>query len=111
MLKLNLNSQRLPIGGHHFREKGYMMKGENLAEVVKKVEAFRLDNHHPIGNPEQDVLFYYAVHFPWIVIYDEEPDPEFDSDYKDWRDWLHKTWMLPPKKMVTVKEASLRWDV
>jgi hypothetical protein len=110
MFKINPNQKRLPLGGHHFYEKGFMIRGETHIEVADKLKDYRLNNNMPIGMPEQDVLFYYALNFPWMVIEDGKPDPVEPEDYKSWRDWIQKTWNRPPKKVITKKEAATRWE-
>lgn len=111
MLKLNKDQKRLPLGGHHFYENGLMIRGETLSEVDKKLGEFRLNNNRPMGRPDQDILTYYAVNFPWMVKEDtSEVDPE-PVEFIGWRDWVQKTWIRPPKKTLTTKEATYRWDV
>lgn len=111
MYKLNQDQKRLPFGGHHFYDKGFMIKGETVKEVVGKITDYRLNNNRPIGNPEQEVLEYYALNFPWMVKKDNEEVPKENESYALWRKWVQKTWTNPPKKLITTKEASFRWDV
>jgi hypothetical protein len=112
MLKLNPTSKKSPPGGHQYREYGITFKGEKFSEVVTKVRDFRLHNNHPVGDPEQEVLCYYADHWPWLVKEDRDAaEPESPPDqYFLWREWLHRTWRNPPNKIITVKEAKDRWD-
>lgn len=111
MLKLNTNAKRQPYGGHHYPEYGVTFKGETASEVIKQVAKFRLSNNIPAGDPEQDVLLYYAKNWPWLV----KGSPFFrdtmvDADYDDWRAWIYDQWKNPGST-ITTKEASQRWEI
>jgi hypothetical protein len=76
MLKLNKEQKREPLGGHQFHEHGYTFKGDSFSIVETKVRKFRVRNGLPMGNPEQDILNYYAMHWPYMVKEDREtPEP------------------------------------
>lgn len=110
-MQLRKFQQRRPLGGHHFPESGITVRGATFEEVVSKLKKLRLNNGHPAGDPEQEVLRYYAEHFPFMVMSGgSEPKPLTPSNYSKWRDWIRYMWFDPPKKIVTKKEASLRWD-
>lgn len=111
MLKINKDQMRLPFGGHHYLEDGLMLKGDTFDEVKIKLSDYRMNNNRPVGNPGQDILKYYAVNFPWMVREDEINVPEETKEFTDWRHWVQRTWVNPPKKLLTNKEASFRWDV
>ncbi len=113
MMRLKKAQKRLPIGGHHFREKGMLIKGDTPEEVVDLVANFRLINGKPIGDPMRELIDYYTARFPWMVEYDldfEEPDPE-DPDYIAWRDWIGSVWGRGGLRYVSRKEASMRWEI
>jgi hypothetical protein len=113
MLKLNPDQLRQPHGGHHYLiPNGPAVKGESFKEVVQKIKDYRINNGIPVGDPEQDVLWFYALHWPYMV----EPDvqrkaPEESEMFRSWAKWVRKAWKTPPKKTITTKEASIRWDV
>ncbi len=112
MLKINKDQKRLPVGGHHYPEYGKTFKGETVDELVKQVKAFRLANNIPAGNPEQEILMFYAKNWPFMVKEDREAkETVSDKDYTAWRQWIYDTWSHPPKKLITSKEAKERWDV
>lgn len=112
MLKLNPNMKREPFGGHHYPQYGMTFRGDTLGKVIIDLTAFRLNNNIPAGSPEQDVLNYYAEKFPYMVMADEDrSDSPQDRDYTLWRDWIYGAWRRPPKKFVSVKEASNRWEI
>ena len=112
MLKLKANSKRAPYGGHHYPEYGMTFKGESYSEVVEKVRDFRLNNSIPLGNPGQDVLCFYAAHWPWLVEEDRESVQEDPPDqFGEWRSWVQDTWKKPPLKLVTPTEARTRWKI
>lgn len=110
MIVLNKDQQRLPIGGHHFQEAGMTVTGENVKEVSDKVRDLRITNGRPVGDPEREIILYYAHNWPYMVIEDEfaEPKPEPSEDYVRYRHWVYATWKNPPKKLVTHKEATER---
>jgi hypothetical protein len=112
MLKLKANSKRSPYGGHHYPEYGMTFRGDSYSEVVEKVKDHRLRNNIAMGRPEQDVLNFYAAHWPWLVEEDREAvveDPP--TQFSKWREWVFETWKKPPLKLVTPTEAKLRWKI
>jgi len=111
MLKINEKQQRTIPGGHQFHEYGNTFRGDTFEEVVEKLKLFRLNNNLNMGDPEQDVLMHYVTHWPWMVRRAEgEEQAEEASDYREWRAWVQRTWKKPPVKMITMKEASDRWN-
>lgn len=113
MLKLKPDSKKSPVGGHHFIEKETTFKGDTFVELVKKLRDFRLHNNIPVGQPDQDILEFYAAYWPWLVKEDREtppPDP-MPSQYDRWMEWIDRTWSRPPGKFITSKEAKDRWAV
>jgi hypothetical protein len=111
MLKLKEDSKRVPFGGHHYPEYGMTFKGESFKEVAEKLTDFRLRNNIPKGDPEQEVLNFYADHWPWLVREDRDspaPDDKHDQYFR-WRDWIFRAWKKPPTKLITPKEAKDRW--
>jgi hypothetical protein len=111
MLRLRKDSKRAPFGGHHFTDHGVTFRGENLQEVVKKLSEFRLGNAIPIGSPEQEVLRFYGENWPYLVERTDGSEPERNGLYDQYREAVHEMWRRPPKKFLTTKEASLRWEV
>lgn len=113
MLKLKKKSGRIPYGGHHYPDYGITFKGDSFKEVETKLRDFRLHNNIPIGEPDQDILCFYAMHWPWLVAVDREREdtPKENAQFAAWRDWIHKTWKNPPKRLVTTKEAKDRWAI
>lgn len=113
MLKLNKDQLRQPVGGHHFIERGLMIRGDTPKQVIKKITEYRINNNFPVGNPEQDLLLYYAERWPYMVRhdFDAQEEAKVDDDYEGWRSWIYKIWNNPPASTVSSKEASDRWDV
>lgn len=113
MITLNTDQQRLPIGGHHFHEAGMVVRAEKFDDLVRKVRDLRITNGHPVGDPKTEIIRYYAEAFPYMVHYGKEgfSVPKFAENYVRYRLWVQTTWAIPPKKLVTTKEASYRWDV
>lgn len=108
---LNKHQQRRPFGGHHFPEQGMVVRAETWDELQTKVRKLRIINGHPEGNVESEILRYYAEHFPYMVTTGEEKGkPVKPSNYFKYRDWIRYLWFDPPKKLITLKEAGLRWD-
>ena len=112
MIRLNRKQQRLPIGGHHYPEPGLMIKEETFDDVVKRLRSFRLDNGVKLGNPEADVLRYYAEKFPYMVeeYWPQRTDDDVDRDYLRYAHWIRTAWQNPPKGIISSKEAEFRWD-
>lgn len=110
-IKLNPDQQRQPIGGHHFKENGHMLRGDTFDEVVSELATYRLNNSIPIGNPKQDVIAYYAEKFPYMVMLDEDPPEPIkrSEEYLAWRSWVWEMWKKPELRHVTTKEAAERW--
>ncbi len=112
MLKIRHQQKRLPLGGHHFNEGLVTLKGDTHIEVANKLRDFRVNNNKPMGDPEQDVLNYYAETSPWMVREDEEKEEvPLDPSYLEWRDWVYRVWDKPPKKYTTKRDATARWLV
>jgi hypothetical protein len=111
MIKLNKDQQRQPIGGHHFNDNGFMIRGESFDEVVAKIKEYRLNNALPVGKPDMEVLQYYSDKYPFMVHNDDgTPPPKGPSkSYADWREWVWGLWRKPELRHVTGKEAAERW--
>jgi hypothetical protein len=109
---LNPHQKREPIGGHHFQEKGILIKADSFLGVVDLLTNFRLINARPVGNPRQEVIDYYAAKFPWMVEYDlsGQEDEPLNEEYVAWREWISSIWGKSAVKFVSRKEASMRWE-
>lgn len=111
MYQLKQNSKKAPFGGHQYHEYGVTFSGASFDAVVEKLKAFRLNNSITYGDPEQEVLAYYADKWPWLVERVDEEGEREEEDYAAWRDWVHKTWRSAPTKLIVPKEAQDRWDI
>lgn len=113
MIVLRKDQQRRPFGGHHYPEMGMVVRAEKFEDLVEKVGELRIRNNHPIGRPEEEILRYYAEHYPFMVSYAGQDQKllEEPMKYKRWRQWVQTIWRHPPKRLVTPKEASFRWEV
>lgn len=112
MLKLNRQQQRLPIGGHHLFTSGRMFKATSFDGLVTAIRDYRIDNNHPIGDPEQEILAFYNRNFPYMVEHDPEAEERhLNEDYVSMREWVFKTWRNAPKRLLGTKEVDLRWAV
>lgn len=112
MLKLNPNQKRQPIGGHQFVEKGVTFTGDTFKEVVEKIYNFRTTNCLVLGDPEQDILVYYARNWPFMVMDDSVAIKTISPDRLFlWRQWIVEAWSKPPHKLVSGKEAAARWEI
>lgn len=110
--KLREQQQLRPLGGHHFIENKIKMDGDTLKEVVRKVTDYRVNNNQPIGDPEQQILQYYARRWPFMV----DPDDSIPEDHSNyltdkWVSWIRSQWKAPQGKIVTTQEAQQRWEV
>lgn len=110
-LRLNKDQQRQPIGGHHFSENGQTFKDDTFGGVVKKLTGYRLTNGMPMGEPEQDVLLFYAQKWPFMVQEDYADPPPMNSDTITWwMAWIRKQWGKSRGRTITSKEAAIRWE-
>jgi hypothetical protein len=110
MLSYNKKAKKRPVGGEQYPEYGMMFRADTFPELVDKLRSFRLNNNIPTGNPEHDILFYYATVFPWMVVDDMEAyrEEKHSEEYLQWRQWVYDTWKTPPKQFVSSKEAEFR---
>lgn len=97
-----------PPGGHHFVTMGVTIRDENFNNLIDKVIEFKVTNNLPYGNPEQEVLHFYAEHWPYLVERTKDTFQPEDSNYSKWRDWIRSTWAKPPVKSVAKIEAETR---
>lgn len=113
MKVINKYQQRKPIGGHHYPEMGLTLRGETMDEVAKKLKDLRITNGRPVGNPEKDILDFYAEHFPYMLVEDEtvQLPKEMTEDYIRYRHWIFASWRNPPKRLVTHREAKERQKI
>lgn len=113
-LRLNNNQKRLPFGGHHFFENSmnHLLKGETFDDVVRQLTDLRINNNVPMGDPEQEILIFYAKNYPWMVKYDMESTgvEQLSPRYQAWRRFVYNTWNKPPQKVVSNKEAAMRQE-
>ncbi len=112
MHKINTFAQRKPIGGHHFTDRGQIIKADTYKELVREVADFRLANGYDYGNPEQDVLSYYLSIAPWLVESDiEDKLPQGISERgKQMRDWVNGIWQAGNVVLATPKTANERCE-
>jgi hypothetical protein len=112
MLKYKQKSMRQPFGGHNYTERSMNFAADSLEELVTKVSKFRLNNHLPIGDPEQDILRHYLKNWPWLVVDDQAPDDtDVDQDYEDWKKFVRDAYGVAGLKTITSKEAEDRWKI
>lgn len=114
MLKLNPNQKRQPFGGHQFfdSQKAVSFRGNTFEDVKNKLTSYRINNGIPVGNPEQEILQYYATHWPFMVMPCETANANaLSPKYLGWREFVSKSWLIPPKKFITSKEAQERWKI
>jgi hypothetical protein len=109
MLKINSDQQVLPLGGHQFACHGTTFTDETFPGLIEKVVDFRITNLLLMGDPEQEILQYYLEKWPNMVRADySEVEPPTDSNFQQWARWVGRTWRVPPKATVTIKEATDR---
>lgn len=112
-LRLNPDQLRQPFGGHQFpNSDGRILRGDKFSDVVKELVDFRSTNGIQMGNPEQEILAYYSIHWPFMIEkVDDNPIHSPTSLFLGWSRWVRRTWRNPPKKFVSTREASERWKV
>lgn len=90
---------------------GPLIKAEKFPDLVKKLVDYRVSNGLPLGNPEQEILREYQVLWPYMVLPSDLPETKSPSDkFLKWSRFIRRAWRTPPK-ILTIKEASFRWDV
>ena len=110
-LRLKENSMRIPFGGHHFKDRAVMFKAEAFDELVGKVRDFRIANGIKIGNPEEEILIYYAKNWPWLV--EENPEQQITKEnprYDKWRDFIFAMKKTPIRKYANDREIRTRYE-
>jgi len=110
-LRLKENSMRIPFGGHHFKDRAIMFKADSFDELVDKIRVFRIANSVKVGNPEEEILIYYAKNWPWLV--EENPEPEETKEnprYEKWRDFIFGMKKTPIRKYANEREMRTRYE-
>lgn len=111
--RLKQSQQRQPTGGHHIFTNNIMFKGESAPDVAEKVAEYRLINSIPEGDPEAEIVEYYAKKFPWMVEkhMDWTAPPPKNQRYEWWSKWIRRTWRSPPPDFAATQTASERQEV
>jgi hypothetical protein len=110
-LKIKENSMRIPFGGHHFKDRAITFKADSFDELVEKIRDFRIANSVKVGNPEEEILIYYAKNWPWLVEEDPEPEePTKNPRYEKWRDFIFGMKKTPIRKYANDKEIRNRYE-
>ena len=110
MKRLNTSAQRKPIGGHHFTDRGQIIKADTFSELVDAVAEYRLANSWPLGEPEDEVLAYYETIAPWLVVDDGTPPRPrgIPAHVRALRDWLNAVKLAGNVSLCSKKEAAER---
>ena len=110
-LKLNTNQQVLPPGGHQFHSHSITFTADSFTALSRKVYDFRVNNMMPAGNPDAEILQYYLEKWPNMVELDDSESVEFsDLHFDVWARWLGRIWRNPPRSIVAIKEAEMRYE-
>ena len=111
MKQINPSAQRKPIGGHHFTDRGQIIRADSFADVVKALADFRLANSWPLGEPEKEILAYYATIAPWLVLDDGAPTKPsgVPAHVQSLREWLNETYKTGNVTLCSKTEAKERW--
>lgn len=112
MMVINKSQHRRPMGGHHYPEGAIVVRGDTVEQVAEKIKDLRINNGIPVGDPYRDIIDYYEKRFPFMLKHGEEvAKKELHPRYVRFRHWIQALWKNPPKRLITKKEASLRWDI
>jgi len=111
MMRYNENAQRRPIGGHHFLDRGQIIRADTFRELVQAIQDYRVSNSWPLGDPEADVLEHYAKVAPWLVVEDGEPVKArgIPEHVKPLFIWLNDVKQSGGTGLCTKAEAKERW--
>lgn len=112
--KINNNSKKEPIGGHHFKQKTkngeiLVIRADKLSDLYDKIKSYRLSNGMPLGDPEEEVAFFYYENWPYLVTVDDSKrKKKIDRAYELWRASIQNVWRKAPTKFITPTEAGGR---
>jgi hypothetical protein len=114
-------------GDHHFPDPcGFTFRADDFPALLSKITQYRLQNGLPVGDPEQEVLTFYAKSFPWSVIEedgrkvlsqkhttlfdnpDTNPAKVSQSLQERLYAWVNQVWRNPPAKLLAPQEAASR---
>lgn len=111
MRHINTSAQRKPIGGHHFTDRGQIIRADSFADLVKAVADYRLANSWPLGTPQEDVLAYYATIAPWLIVDDGLPPRAvgIPTHIQPLREWLNEVYKTGNVTLCSKTEAKERW--
>lgn len=110
MRQYNKNAQRRPIGGHHFTDRGQIIRADTFQELVQAIEDYRVSNSWPLGYPEADLLDHYAKVAPWLVLEDDEVKARGIPEHvKPLFSWLNEVKGSGSMGLCTKLEAKERW--
>jgi hypothetical protein len=99
-------------GGHNYPiPGGPTVKGETVEELVDKISDYRVRNGLPVGNPMDEIITYYAEHYPWSVEEGERTHkPPIEGLDERVYAWLNAQWRNPPKELLHQEDIQKRMD-
>jgi hypothetical protein len=111
MKHINPSAQRKPIGGHHFTDRGQIIHSDTFPNLVKALADFRLANSWELGEPEKEILAYYATIAPWLVLDDGLPTKHvgIPAHIQPLREWLNEVYKAGNVTLCPKTEAKERW--
>jgi len=113
-------------GDHHFSDpsSGILFRTDDFPALLAKITDYRVGNGLPMGDPEQEVLQFYAKSFPWSVIEEksgkilsdtngsviDNPDtnPANLSQSERLYRWVNEVWRNPPTTLLHSEDATSR---
>ncbi|MFB1500835.1 hypothetical protein [Thiocapsa sp. N5-Cardenillas] len=75
MLTILKDHPRSPTGGHWFSDNGVKLRGENVDDLIEKIERQRASNAFPIGDPEAELALFYLKIAPFLIRTVDSPRP------------------------------------
>jgi hypothetical protein len=110
---VNPDTQRKPVGGHHYHEGDTKVTGDSFIELLDNLRDLRIANGGAIGDPLGDVVAYYEKIAPWILVEDEEgvwDGEQIPAHLRPMQRWLDGVWKAGSITLVSGAESKTRQE-
>src|SRR5664279_4353656 len=107
----------IPGGFHYPVKDGLTLKTEiddpteAINDLAQQVQAYRVNNGQPPGDPLPDIVAWYAQEYPWSVENTEVEYQQHDKTLEDCvMEWVNSVWRSPPKVLLEPDTSKKRAD-
>lgn len=97
LLTVNRAFPRNPPGGHHFIDRGTLIRGEDADKVLEGMRKYRAENSFPLGDPEGELAAFYQVIAPYLVATDGPPTQPAITLAMQCATWNMRAWQKRPE--------------